>query len=184
VWKCGVSGKLYSIRLLQTFLKVVFMDARAAIKMSLDMADMVSQTYLKDMDDTDLMRRPAEGCNHVNFQIGHIIISENKMMGSVEGCSMPALPEGMEAMYSADNTVSDDAADFMTKDQLMAAFAEQRAVSLATLESLSDEQLDGETGIHYAPTIGCLLSLLGSHWLMHCGQWVVVRRLCDKPIVM
>ena len=60
---------------------------------------------------------------------------------------------------------------------------QQRAATLAALEKLSDDKLGDSTGFDYAPTVGSLFSLLGSHWLMHAGQWVVVRRqLGRKPL--
>ena len=33
----------------------------------------------------------------------------------------------------------------------------------------------------YAPTVASVLMLLGSHWLMHAGQFVPIRRKLGKP---
>jgi hypothetical protein len=33
----------------------------------------------------------------------------------------------------------------------------------------------------YAPTVGIVLMLLGSHGLMHAGQFVPIRRKLGKP---
>ena len=33
----------------------------------------------------------------------------------------------------------------------------------------------------YAPTVGDAFLILGSHWLMHAGQWAVLRRKLGKP---
>ena len=52
------------------------------------------------------------------------------------------------------------------------------------LADMSPEDLDKETGVEYAPTVGDMLLMQGAHWMMHCGQWVVVRRETDKPIVI
>ena len=69
------------------------------------------------------------------------------------------------------------------KDELLAIHKQQRAATLVALEKLSDDKLGAPTGLDYAPTVGSLFSLLGSHWLMHAGQWVVVRRqLGRKPL--
>ncbi len=69
----------------------------------------------------------------------------------------------------------------MTKDQLLAVFKEQRAATLAALAKQSDSDLDKSTGVDYAPTVGSMFSMQGSHWLMHGGQWVIVRRKVGKP---
>jgi hypothetical protein len=33
----------------------------------------------------------------------------------------------------------------------------------------------------YAPTIAAVLTLLGTHWLMHAGQFVPIRRKLGRP---
>ena len=159
------------------------MDAKTVLKDSLAMADMVSLGYLNDMSDAELMQRPHPDCNHLNWQIGHLIASENQMMSGIHP-GMPALPEGFAAKYGRETVGDDDPAHFETKESLMAIFKNQRTATLGFLDQLTPEQLDEPTGIDYAPTCGALLSLLGSHWLMHCGQWVVVRRIHNKPVVM
>ena len=38
-----------------------------------------------------------------------------------------------------------------------------------------------EKYLQYAKNWGALFELAGSHFLMHCGQWAVVRRQMGKP---
>jgi uncharacterized protein (DUF1330 family) len=55
------------------------------------------------------------------------------------------------------------------------------------LAGLSEEQLAGsapESMQAYAPTVAAAFSMLGSHWLMHAGQWVIVRRELGREIVI
>ncbi|MEZ6138776.1 MAG: DinB family protein [Pirellulaceae bacterium] len=160
------------------------MDARTAIKDALAMAEMVSLAYLGDLDDTELMQRPHAACNHLNWQIGHLISSEHEMMSKLPGNTMPPLPNGFSEMYSKEKAASDSAADFASKDELMTAYKTQRAATLAALDVTSAEQFDQPTGIDYAPTVGSLFAMQGAHWMMHCGQWVIVRRNCGKPVVI
>ena len=61
----------------------------------------------------------------------------------------------------------------------MSEYQEQHAAALAALATLSDDELDRESPEAmrgYAPTVGAVFTLLGSHWLMHAGQWIPVRR--------
>lgn len=157
------------------------MDCRAAIKLGIDMGDVVSMAYLADMSDQDLLRRPHPGCNHINWQVGHLIVAENQMINQVVPGSMPSLPAGFAEKYSKTTASSDKAADFATKTELMATYQAQRAGTLAALSQLSDADMDRPSGLEYAPTIAGIFSMQGSHWLMHCGQWVVVRRELGKP---
>ena len=105
------------------------------------------------------------------------------MLTKIAPNTTPPLPAGFAEKYSKDTATSDDPKAFCNKDELLKAHRQQRAATLATLDKMSDEQLDGPSGFDFAPTIGSLLSMQGSHWLMHAGQWAVVRRqLGRKPL--
>ncbi|MEY4176632.1 MAG: hypothetical protein RLY70_206 [Planctomycetota bacterium] len=159
------------------------MNAREAIKLSLDTGHMVFSAYLEGLSDADLMRRASPGINHINWQLGHLIVAEHQMVGKACPGAMPALPAGFAEKYAKETAGSDDASQFCSKAELLKTAHEQRTATVAALEKLTDADLDQQTGIPYAPTVGSLFSLQGSHTLMHAGQWAVVRRqLGHKPI--
>ena len=155
------------------------MNAREALKMSMETGNMVSMAYLDDLTDEDFMRRPHAGCNHINWQVGHLIASENQMVNGILPGSMPDLSDGFADRYTKETATSDDAAAFAPKEELLRVYNEQRAAAVVALDGLTDEQLDSaapEEMQGYAPTFGAVFNLLGGHWLMHAGQWVIVRR--------
>ena len=156
------------------------MNARDALKSSINMGQMISMGYLGDLTDAEMMKRPCAGCNHINWQVGHLIASERDMIEKIAPGSIQALPAGFAEKYSKEASKSDNPADFHTKAELMAAFEATRAGTLAALEKMSDADLDKPTGVEYAPTAGIMFELQGSHWLMHAGQWAVVRRQCGR----
>jgi DinB family protein len=157
------------------------MQAHDAIKLSIDMGNMLSMAYIEDLNDQDLLRRPSPGCNHINWQIGHLISSEHRMGNTVAPGSMPDLPAGFADKYTKETALIDDPAKFCTKSELLAVYKQQRGSTLAALSKVSEADLDRTTGVDYAPTVGAMFSLQGSHWLMHCGQWAVVRRQLGRP---
>ncbi len=159
------------------------MDAIGAIKGSLETSEMVCMAYLGDLSDAELMQRPHAGCNHLNWQVGHLIASEHEMMSQIAGDAVPALPDGFAEKYTKEAAASDDASQFASKDELMSAYKTMRAATMQLLEQSDPADLDAETGVDYAPTKGAMFSMQGDHWLMHCGQWVIVRRQAEKPIV-
>ena len=94
------------------------------------------------------------------------------------------MPPGFAEKYAKETAASDDPRHFASKDELLQAYQAQRAGTLAILERTSQEELDAETGIHYAPTKAAVFGMQAAHWLMHCGQWVIVRRNNGKPVVI
>ena len=163
------------------------MDAKQAFKMGIDMASMVCDSYVADLSDDELMKRPHAGCNHIKWQLGHLISSEHQMVAGMYPDAMPALPEGFADRYSKETATSDDSSAFDSKDELMRVYKEQRAGTLAALESCPIEDLEKpgpEAMRDFAPTVGSVFALQGSHWLMHAGQWVPIRREAGKDIVI
>ena len=152
------------------------MNTREAIKLGLDTGEFVSLGYLEDLTDAEFLRRPHPACNHINWQVGHLIASEHMMIEKVSPGSMPGFPAGFAEKYVKETATSDDASKFATKSELIATYKAQRAGTQAALAKVADGDFDKPTGVDYAATVAAMYSLQGSHWLMHAGQWAVVRR--------
>lgn len=155
------------------------MNARDAIKLGLDMADMILNMYLGDLTDADLLVRPIPGTNHIAWQLGHLINSENEMIELVSPGSMPALPAGFAERHTSEKSKLDSASAFLSKAEYLRLYAEQRAGTLAALAKTSDAALDElspEKMRSYTKNVGDVFSLQGSHYIMHAGQWAVIRR--------
>lgn len=157
------------------------MHAKDALKLSIDMGRTVSMGYIEDLSDEELMQRPHPQCNHIKWQLGHLIAGEHEMIESIAPGSMPPLPAGFADRYTKATAPSDDPAKFDSKADLLKAFEAQRAGTLKALEQTADADFDRQTGVPYAPTVGAMFELQGSHWLMHAGQWAVVRRMLGRP---
>lgn len=157
------------------------MNVKDALKMAIDSADMIASGYVKDLTDQELLHRPAKGCNHINWQLGHIITGENYFGDKAVAGIMPPLPADFAAKYTKETATSDDPQAFCTKAELMKLWAEQRAGTLAALAKVNEADFDKATGIEYAPTVAALFNLAATHWLMHAGQWAVIRRQLGRP---
>lgn len=163
------------------------MDARDAIKNNIETADMVCGAYLEDLTDAEAMTRPHAGCNHVNWQIGHLIQSDNQMFNGCFPDALPALPEGFSEKYSKETATVDDPSKFIPKSELMDLYRNQRKAILEKVATLSGEDLakpSPESMQSYAPNVLAALNMVGSHWMMHAGQFVVVRRQLGREIVI
>lgn len=160
------------------------MNAHEALKTTIGVGQFVCMAYLADLTDADLMRRAAPGINHINWQFGHLILSDHTHINDILPGAMPPLPGEFAEIYARDTAGGDDPQRFLDKATLLKTFDEQRAALLKALDSVSADDLDRPSPEKYAPYArnwGALFELAGSHWLMHCGQWAVVRRQIGKP---
>lgn len=155
------------------------MNAQQAIEANIDTAVMIATGYLEDLTDDEMMHRPHENANHIKWQLGHLIASDNQMInGCCEG-ALPPLPEGFMEKYSKETSSVDDPAQFHSKEEYLALYKSQTEAIKAALNNLAESDLDKsspESMQGYAPTVGSAFVMIGGHWIMHAGQWAVIRR--------
>jgi uncharacterized damage-inducible protein DinB len=116
--------------------------------------------------------------------LGHLINSETQIMGAVPGYKAPTLPAGWADKYKSENAKLDQG--FHKKEEYLSLFDTVRAATLKALNGMTDADLDKpNTGrmADFAPTMGHLVLLVGSHEMMHGGQFTVVRRKLGKPVL-
>jgi len=155
------------------------MNAHQAIQLSLDDASMITNMYLSDLTDADLLVRPVPGANHIAWQLGHLLQSGYSIVDGVAPGVLPALPADFAGKYTTETAALDDPAAFHTKQVYMNAYEEQWSAIRKALEGMSEADLDKpapEQFSSFLKTVGHAFSMQASHWLMHAGQWSVTRR--------
>jgi hypothetical protein len=122
------------------------------------------------------------GANHIAWQMGHMIAGTQQMIAEL-GQTPPPLPPGFKEAYTAETSASDDPAKFNAKAEYVALAAQMKEASLNAIDQTPDGDLDKpspESMREYAPTMAAALLILGSHWMMHAGQFVPIRRKLGK----
>jgi uncharacterized damage-inducible protein DinB len=156
----------------------------AQIDATLALPSQIVQGYLQDLTDDELFVRPYDSMNHIAWQLGHLIVGENSHINQVYPGSMPALPTGFAEKHTPETAASDQHSDFHTKAEYLKLLDQQRAATLALLADLSDEELSKpspESMRYFGQTIGAVFAGEATHWMMHAGQWAVVRRKLGRP---
>ncbi|MEL7498656.1 MAG: DinB family protein [Planctomycetota bacterium] len=163
------------------------MNAKEAIRSAFNVSDMVLQSYIGDLSDAELMSRPGKGCNHIAWQLGHLISSEANLVNMLKDGSAVELPAGFVEAHDKTAIDNNEASQFQSKDEYLELYNKTRQNSLAVIGELTEEQLSAETPEHFrefCPTNGDLAILIATHPMMHAGQFVPVRRSLDKPVVI
>ncbi len=106
------------------------------------------------------------------------------MLEAIAPGSMPKLPEGFKERHSKKTAASDKPQDFLSKAEYLKLANEQRAGTYAVLEKMSEADLDQQSPEALpatGPSVSSVLTMQGTHWLMHAGQWALIRRKLGKP---
>lgn len=163
------------------------MSTFTALKNAFQLSDMVLTRYIEDFDDAELMNRPGTGCNHIAWQLGHLISSEANLINMVKPDSAMDLPEGFAESHAKEKAGNDDPAAFASKATYVELYQKTRENSLKVLEGLSEEEYRAEAPEHFrsfCPDMTGVAMLIATHPMMHVGQFVPVRRALDKPIAI
>jgi len=159
------------------------MELKQAIRASLGQADFIVHGYLADLTDGELLARPCNGGNHIAWQLGHLIGSERHLVEQAAPNRMPPLPESFGPRHKKETAAIDDPAAFLTKGEYVALAKEFRAATLAIVADLPDSAFDQPVSKvpPFIKTAGELFLFVGPHWIMHAGQWAVIRRTLGRP---
>jgi uncharacterized damage-inducible protein DinB len=163
------------------------MSPKDAIRQTLDLSERIVSSYIGDLDDDAIRRRPMDGVNPIAWQLGHLLSVERAMADGIRPGSSPALPDGFDDAHSTDAAKAKRDAGLRTLAEYQALMQAQRAATKAVLAGLSEQDLDApapERFRNLTPTVGLGLNMVGMHSLMHVGQFVVVRRQLQKPVVI
>lgn len=163
------------------------MNAKDAIRNAAGLSQMVVKAYIGDLTDAELMTRPGPGCNHIAWQLGHLISSGASLLNMVAPEAGIALPAGFAEKHTKETNGVDDPSKFYTKQEYLDLFDKSVAASMTTLEKYPEADLDKpspEPMRSLVPTMGGMFMLIATHPLMHAGQFVPVRRALGKPVVI
>jgi hypothetical protein len=162
------------------------MDCKDSIRSSLRISDFLVQGYLADLTEHELLTRPVPTANHIAWQLGHLILSERHLVEAAVPGSMPELPPEFGDRYGRGKLVSDNPADYMSKDEYVQLAKHIREATLRTLDTLSPADFDRPVQARVPPfvkTAGDAFVTIGSHWALHAGQWVVLRRKLEREVM-
>lgn len=162
------------------------MVLKDTIRQSLNLSQQVQNSYLADLEDSDLLLAPVEGMNPIAWQIGHLIVSERGMLESVRPGASPELPAGFAEAHPRD-PAGFDPSKALTKQGYLDVAAAQRAATLQLLEELSEDDMAkpaAEAMARMASSVAQVFNMMGLHVTMHVGQYVAVRRALKKPVAI
>jgi hypothetical protein len=162
------------------------MQAKDALKIGLTSTQNLVSWFVGDLTDQELTVRPVPSSNNIAWQLGHLIEGEVFLGSPLPGATYPELPASLKGQYDKKTASSAPAGGYLTKSQYLEWFNKVRAASIANVDKLSDADLDNPNNgsmAKFAPLIADLIVLLSNHTLMHAGQFTVVRRALNKPVL-
>ncbi|MGD9635037.1 MAG: DinB family protein [Pirellulales bacterium] len=162
------------------------MDFKDAVRSQLATADFLVGKYLDDLTDAEILERPVPTANHIAWQLGHLIAAERHLVEAAAPGSMPELPAGFAERHSRAKPVSDEPGNYLKKAEYQQLAKDIRAATLQALDRLTaadfDRPLEGRLP-PWVKRVGDAFMTVGGHWVLHAGQWVVLRRKLKREVM-
>jgi hypothetical protein len=170
IWSTTIEGRKQS------------MDIKQAVLFNLSSSETLVNGYLADLGPGDLLVRPVPGANHIAWQLGHLIAAERSLVERGLPGVMEPLPEGFAERHKKNTAASDNPAGFLSKEEYLGLAKKVRANTLRVVERLAPGDFDKPAtgGPPFVQTVGDALLFISGHWIMHAGQWSVIRRKLGK----
>lgn len=146
----------------------------------------VIEMHVKDLTDQEMTTRPVPTANNAIWQLGHLVTSTAYFASGIPGVNVPSFPPDWKDKFGKPGSTIDDPKAFPSKDQLLQALKSQIDAMAAAVRKLKPADLDAPApeGIRgFAPTVGVLIGVTAPHWMMHVGQFQVIRRKLGKPVM-
>ncbi len=159
------------------------MDVKQVLRTNFSLQEFLVAAYLADLSSDEWFARPVPGINPIAWQIGHLITSEWSLVEKILPGKMDPLPEGFAQKHSKETSGIDDPAQFLAKEEYLTLAKQVRQNTLRLMEAMTPADLDLPVAniMPLVKTNGDLFLFIGTHWIMHSGQWAVFRRSWGRP---
>jgi hypothetical protein len=163
--------------------ETIMPTVKELIRNQIKFGDMLIQSYIGDLNDTDLLVRSVPNANHIAWQLGHLISSSQHILQGLGHESAP-LPADFAETHVSGNAACDDPAKFCSKAEYLRLHGQMLEAMNTALDKTPESAWDEpgpEPMREYGPTKAAAFMLLGNHLAMHAGQLVPIRRKLGKP---
>lgn len=161
------------------------MQSKDLIKTNLELSMVLTLQLIKDMSDAPLTFPTPNGGNHPLWVLGHLAYAEGALIqGMMLGAPNPQ--KQWKTLFDGGTEPVDDASQYPAYSELLAECHQARQTTLATLDSLSEEDLD-QASKNAPPEYSALFGtfrqcfqMVANHWWMHRGQVADSRRAAGR----
>ncbi len=157
-------------------------NANEAIAYGIETSQRMVNQYTADLKGDEWLHRPCPKANCAAWIIGHLIMSDRRMLTTLGVTDLPALPTGFEKRFSRDADAP-GAAEFGDTSILIPLFDRHRTMLAERVRTMETEVLNKplEKPHPRFQTPGEMAAFMSIHAMMHGGQITYIRRSLGRP---
>ncbi|HMO24967.1 MAG TPA: DinB family protein [Tepidisphaeraceae bacterium] len=139
--------------------------------------------FVEDLKPAEWLHRPAPKANCAAWLVGHLALTDRRVLGMLGATDLPALPEGFEQRFARDESAP-GATDFGDVSAILPVFEANRAMLIKTVAGMSDDAISRpleKPNPRFGETIAHMLGFINLHVALHAGQITIIRRSLGYP---
>ena len=163
------------------------MNFKDSIRSSLRISDFLAQGYLADITPDEMLHRPVpERKSHC------LAVRPSHRVRTPFGRSRRARLHARAARWLRRTTsprqrpIAITRPTIFSKEEYIELAKKVRAATLQVLDRFNDADFDKPVTARVPPFVKCAgdcFATIGPHWSLHAGQWVVIRRKLNRPVM-
>jgi uncharacterized damage-inducible protein DinB len=141
--------------------------------------------FLADLSPSDYLHRPVPKANCAAWIVGHLTLTDRRILGRLDVEDLPELPVDFETRFARSEEAS-ASPTFGDVTILQPLFNAHHDRLIAAARNVTPEQLAAvlPTPTPRFKTLGEMLYFMPLHVVMHCGQLSTIRRSLGRlPLV-
>jgi len=140
---------------------------------------------LADFSDVDMLVRPVENANHALWMVGHVCVSEARMVSAVKPEMANIVPAAFAENFPQSKDRVNEVLKPMGKAEVITQYEKVRIQTVELVRSINDTELLRPIPSPFSKgsqtTVGFMLNMPVLHSTLHLGQIQVIRRKLGKP---
>ncbi|HZZ42279.1 MAG TPA: DinB family protein [Tepidisphaeraceae bacterium] len=158
------------------------MTLQDSVAFALERSRNILQLFIADLTPAEFVHRSASKANCAAWIVGHLILSDRRVIQLLGKTDLPPLPDGFEKRFSRDPG-SPEAQEFGDAMILPALFDQHRTMLIEAMRKsdVAEWSKPLEKPSPRFATLGEMLTFFSLHTAMHAGQISTIRRSLGKP---
>jgi uncharacterized damage-inducible protein DinB len=138
--------------------------------------------FLNDLSPSDYLHRPVPKANCAAWIVGHLALTDRRILGRLGIKDLPELPADFETRFAREERAA-SAESFGDVGILKPLFNAHRDRLIAAAKHVTPEQLAKplDQPTPRFKTVGEMLFFMPLHVVTHCGQISTIRRSLGRP---
>ena len=161
----------------------MLMNHKESVLFALRSSQAIVRKMVEDLPSEQWSHQPCDGANSADWIVGHLALTDRRILKAFDVAELPTLPEGLEEKLAPTGKAAVAGGSYGEPKQLLNLFNAHRELLIAAVQHADEEtfkkEMPSKSGLFKDLSEASLF--MGIHTAMHVGQLTTIRRSLGYP---